>query len=844
MTRWVIDLQAADAANRELVGGKAAHLHELLTAGLSVPDAFVVTTEAFHSHFPTPDPAQVPEPPELQAPLLHELQRAVEIHFPEADMPLAVRSSAVAEDTAGASFAGQHDTYYYIDRNSVSQAVRQCWLSLWSAHARSYRADRGRASTERFAMAVVVQRMVQADRAGVCFTTDPTGQFDSAVCIEATWGLGAALVDGRVSPDRLFLSRSGTVLRQHIGRKRHKVSASMDNPDGSRLEPVPAQQQGVSVLSDEQAEAVLQQSLAAEALFGGPQDVEWAFAGNSLFILQSRPITTLAASDGSVAARPEIYPSGEWILFKPVAENFLEPLTPMSVDLLGQVLPASLGRFIDGRYYLNFRRMAQLLPFKWSNRQLADAILLRGAAPRLKIDWRKAPFAAVAGVIAYLAVGISWHRTARLSRESLGAFAELCRSVEADESYDSRAALFRLAFGRGPFESMGRQALQANISAGRYFLYIGALRSFLARYAPDFPENHINHLCSGEPDMRSRQMIEGIQQLAKVAAEDPQLAAKLNAQAPGGYSELLASLPIEHPFSRALTDFLSTYGHRCVREIELATPRWREDPATVLQMVRNYLQEDLQIATDRHSLHLLARDALRQALPRRWQQRLALYLVRRVRYYVTLREDTRHYHTMAFATVRGKLMNLGLQLVQDERLRVQEDVFFLSWAEADALSRGELDWMDVAGRVRQRRRLNQSLSRQRPPETIHIADMEATSDGTSDEQTGSQELKGHCASPGTAEGPVRIITDPTTAAHLAPGDILVAPYTDPAWTPLFPIAAAVVVEVGSYLSHAGTIAREYQIPCLVDVGDCTSKLRDGQRVRVLADEGRIEIVTP
>ena len=844
MTRWVVNLQAPEAADRALVGGKAAHLHQLLAAGLSVPDAFVVTTDAFHCHFPTPDPAEVPELPDFQTPLLHELQRAVDDHFPEPDTPLAVRSSAVAEDTAGASFAGQHDTYYYIDRNRVADAVRHCWLSLWSAHARAYRTGRESVAAERFAMAVLVQRMVQADRAGVCFTREPTGKFETAVCIEATWGLGAALVDGRVSPDRLILSRNGSVLRQHIGRKRHKVAASINNPDGSRLEPVPAQQQGVSVLSDEQVQAVLQQSLAAEALFGGPQDVEWAFAGNRLFILQSRPITALATGSRAVTAGPTIFPPGEWILFKPVAENFLEPLTPISADLLGQVLPASIGRFIDGRYYLNFRRVKQLLPFKWSNRQLADAVLLRGAAPRLKIDWRKAPVAAVAGVLAYLAVGVSWHRTARLSPKSFEAFAALCRAVADDTRYDPRDALFRLFLGHGPFESMGRQALQANISAGRYFLFIGALRSFLARYAPDFQENHINHLCSGEPDMRSRQMIEDIQQLAKVASEDPQLAAKLRAQAPDGYSELLASLPIEHPFCRCLADFLNNYGHRCVREIELATPRWREDPVTVLQMVRNYLQEDLHIATDRHSLHLLARDALRQALPRRWQQRLALHLVRRIRYYVTLREDTRHYHTMGFATVRSKLVNLGLKLVQDGRLRVQDDVFFLTWTEADALNRGELDWMDVAARVRQRRRLHQSLSRQRPPEIINIPDMEATSVHSTVETTESQELKGHCASPGTAEGPVRIITDPTTAAHLAPGDILVAPYTDPAWTPLFPVAAAVVVEVGSYLSHAGTIAREYQIPCLVDVSDCTARLRDGQRVRVLADEGRIEIITP
>jgi pyruvate,water dikinase len=255
-------------------------------------------------------------------------------------------------------------------------------------------------------------------------------------------------------------------------------------------------------------------------------------------------------------------------------------------------------------------------------------------------------------------------------------------------------------------------------------------------------------------------------------------------------------------------------------------------------------------------LQLLARDSLRRALPRRWQQALADYLIRRVSYYTSLREDTRHYHAMAMDVTRSKLLDLEQALITEGRLRLTGDVFYLTWDETQALRTRRLDWSDVASRIRRRRRRERDLARAGPAETLGTelqplgraaacADAQtaaATDPATADGKQRCVVLTGQCASPGSAEGRVRIVLDPTTANDLEAGDILVAPYTDPAWTPLFPLAAAVVVEVGSFLSHAGTVAREYGIPCLVDVIDCTSRLREGEHIRVFASEGRLEVV--
>ncbi|MFU8818041.1 MAG: PEP-utilizing enzyme, partial [Pseudomonadales bacterium] len=539
---------------------------------------------------------------------------------------------------------------------------------------------------------------------------------------------------------------------------------------------------------------------------------------------------------------------GSWVLFKPMAENFTEPLTPMTADLIRRMLPPGC-RFFDGRLYIDLDRAARLCPFKWSEEELADVLLLRGGIPELTWNWRRLPLLAAAGAVAYLLEGISWHRTSRLTPASLAEYAWTCDRVRNAPDYDVVQGLHRLVFGRHPLEPMGRMAFYVNVSSGRYFLLLGALMKLLQRYAPDFDRHLISQLCSGDGQTRSRQMIEGVRALADVARGDEALQREMLTVDGSQLVSLLAALPQEHPFATAVTSFLSRFGHRCQREMELATPRWREDPAALLLMVRNYLKAGPQSAEDSQATGERAEQALRAALPRRWQQRLAGYLVARIRYYVALRENTRHYHTMAMDVTRSKLLDLEQRLLAESRLRSPGDIFYLTWEEADGLGRAKLGWQDVAGNVRRRRRSRSRAARSGASEVLQAGNpmptrVSAAATAANGDTNDGTVLTGQCASPGTGEGRVRVILDPSTAADLEAGDVLVAPYTDPAWTPLFPLASAVVVEVGSFLSHAGTVAREYRIPCLVEVADCTSRLRDGQRVRVLASEGRIEVLEP
>jgi pyruvate,water dikinase len=825
---WLLPLDDNRCSDPELVGGKASQLHALIKDDFPVPQAWVLTQAAFDGHFPDASAVETPDRPMLQMLVQASLREVAEELLTGATSYLAVRSSALAEDGVDHSYAGQHATYYYVTADSLGKAVIDCWLSLWSDAASAYRAQVPYQTL--FGMPIIIQQMVPAERSGVCFTRDPTGRHPQQMLIEASWGLGAALVDGRVSPDRYRLDADLNLTDQQIGQKRLKVVADLSNPDGSRLEGVPVHQQTKPVLSPAQATRIAELAARAERLNDGPQDMEWAMVGEEVHVLQSRPITALP----SPSTPADI--TGRWVLFKPIVENISQPLTPLTVDLFRRVLPP-IGQFIQGRYYLNADLLKLLIPADLDDSVLQDLLMLRPVDPKPPLNWRRLPKTLGLLIGSYLSFGISWHRTARVPLERLSDFTERCESVVADETQNPLTILSALFLNRNPLAPISQLAFQVNISAGRYFLLTDLLTRLLNKWAPDFDQrNHLALLTSGGEAMISQQMVEAVKDLAKLASDDPETRALLLDDPIPDTGSVLHNLDPDQPFARAFTGFLERFGHRAIGEIELMTPRWREDASAVVQMVRNLLkQEGLPAAVDPHGLRLAAQDTLHQALPELWQRKLIDWLLTRIRYYVTARENTRYFHTMTFAAVRARIKQWELALLENQRLRCIDDVFFLEWPELSALEAGALDWQDVEARILERRRLYHRLCDSEPQESFNLG-MQPLAD------LAGELCHGDCASPGVAEGRARVILNPGTSVSIEPGEILVAPYTDPAWTPLFPAAAAVVVEVGSFLSHAGTVAREYQIPCLVDVRNCTRIIQTGQLIRVNANEGWVEIV--
>ncbi|HXV85676.1 MAG TPA: PEP/pyruvate-binding domain-containing protein, partial [Gemmatimonadales bacterium] len=774
--------------------------------------------------------------------------RALTAHR-SAAVSCAVRSSAPAEDLAGASFAGQHGTYYYVGAARLVDVIRRCWASLWSAEAAAYRATRGipHASVH---MAVVVQEMVQSEVSGVAFTVNPVTGSPDHVVIEATWGMGAALVDGRVTPDRYLVARDGlTVRERRIAEKRVMVASRVSRERDARLERVSLSLQHRETLSDDQVRAVAQWSLKCERHFGAPQDVEWARADGRLYLLQSRPITTLEGT-GRVGQRGI---KGKWVLFKALAENFTDPMTPLSQDLLANPFPPGL-RFIGGRLYLNLAMARPLVPFRLTDRELADVLYLThaGSGRPLAVSWVRLPTTLLALLVNHLVFGVVMARTRDMPDDFMDRYRALCNRVVQDPATDPPTALRRLFTKPELLDPIGYMPVMVNLASMRFMPWMAVLRYLLRRWVTNPRPDAVALLCSGGEGVLSAEMGRRIAELAGEAGSVPAVRQIILSLEPEDALDRLRAEPDARAFLGRLDAFLGVHGHRAVREFEIAAPRWEENPAQVVGLIRNHL-----LASAGPPVHTSA--AAPAAVRARYEAELAQALLplpleralglrrrliglaaRRARYYLKLRENSRFYHIMGLGAVRKKVLAVEAELLRGGKLKCRDDIFFLTWDEIHALREGRVAWSDLDTGVRERRMNHVRLSKMTPPRTIGLGPDPGAPDLVPDDGT---TLRGFGASPGRYQGVARVILDPAVDAALHPGEVLVAPYTDPAWTPLFLVAGAAVVEVGSYLSHAGTVAREYGMPCVVDVPDAPLRIATGVRVEVDGDAGTVRILS-
>lgn len=862
---WLDEVRAADRAR---VGGKAANLGELLAAGFPVPPGFVISAQAAARHL-----RALELEPELWAleaasgETVTALSARVRERIEQGELPqalaaalaaahhrlltgrdgvqCAVRSSATAEDLGAASFAGQHGTYYYVEAEHLSKRVRQCWASLWSPEAISYRATHG-IDGGSVAMAVVVQEMIPSEVAGVTFTLNPVTGDRAELVVESSWGMGAALVDGRVSPDRFVLGRDGLAVRERrIATKRLMVAPRLEAGQQARLEEVPLDRRTRESLGPGELRVVAEWALRAEVHFGQPQDVEWAWSAGRFWLLQARPVTVAGRADVGRGI------AGRWVLFKPVAENFTEPLTPLSADMVCSVLPPAGLRVIRGWVYMDVAALERLLPFDASAEELAEHVYsMSRDGPDWKLAWSKLPPLLLAGLAGFLVCAVVLARCRALPDSALEGGRDLARRLAADDGVAPEQVMRRFWLLPSIFAPVAHMPVFVNLASAVGFPWLFALRGLLRRWVPELRAEAEALLSSGSEGVLSAEMGRGIVALAAIARRSPPVREMLANRAPERALEALRAEPEASPFLDALATFLAQNGHRAIKEFELRSPRFDEEPSVVLGMVRNAIgldaaQLDREGRAARARERLLAR--LREslaALPLEratgLRLRLILAAAERARYYLKLRENSRFYHIMGPATVRSKVKRIEALLIRDGRLKCKDDVFFLTFAELSGLQAGRLGWLDVEDLVRERRIEHVRLSKLGPPKTIgfELRPRPVPAPAAGD----NLRLEGRGASPGRHQGRARVILDPTVDSRIEPGEVLVAPYTDPAWTPLFLTAGAAVVEVGSYLSHAGTVAREFGMPCLVDVPEATHRIRTGDLLDVDADAGRVSVL--
>jgi phosphoenolpyruvate synthase/pyruvate phosphate dikinase len=843
--QYVSGLQDVDRTHVALVGGKGAHLGELSRIdGVRVPAGFCVTTHAYRRIV-----AQAPsvdgrvdqlsrlDPDDRQAirTLSAEIRQAIEgIVVPDElaaaigdalaklgeHAAYAVRSSATAEDLPTASFAGQQDTYLNVTGPAaVLRHVSRCWASLFTERAVIYRHRNG-IDHRKVHMAVVVQRMVVPQAAGILFTADPVTGNRKVASVEATVGLGEALVSGRVNPD-VFTVRDGDVVTRTVA--------------------IGPEQREQPVLTDAQAVEIVRLGRRIEAHLGHPQDVEWCLADDGFHIVQSRPITTVFPIPPAADQENHVYISvGHQQMMtdamKPLGLSVWQLTTPRCMAEAGGRL------FVDvtGILAAPASRAGFLALAGRSDPLIGDAlrtVVERGDFIRPLPDTGPAwspPGGATDQV----------ETDPGIVTELVGRYEASIAAVKRDIRTKAGPALFDFIVAsigelkRIQFDSGSIQVIMAGMEATWW------LNEQLQEWLGE--KNAADPLTLSVPHNITSEMGLALLDVADVIRPHPEVVAFL--QHVDGES-FLDELPARAGGAQArdaIRGWLDRYGMRCVGEIDITRPRWSERPSTLVPVIldnvrlfeageaerrfeqgRQQAQRKEQEVLDR--LRALPDGARKAAEAKR--------MIDRVRTFSGYREYPKYHMISRYFVYKQAMLDEADRLVRAGVLGDREDIFYLRFEELHDVVRTNRADEQL---IRERRTEFRTWQALTPPRVL-TSDGEAVAGSYRRDGAPAGALIGLPVSAGTVEGRARVILD-MAQADIEPGDILVTAHTDPSWTPLFVAVAGLVTEVGGLMTHGAVVAREYGLPAVVGVVGATRLIPDGQRIRVHGTDGYVELL--
>lgn len=813
----VLWLSEAAEAGRERVGGKAESLGRLAAAGFRVPDAFVIPVDR------TSGLESVPPESESFAAVLGAYRRLA-----PGDGAVAVRSSAVGEDSAGASFAGQHTTVLDVcGEEPLANAIRDCLASLYSEAAVAYREKSG--STEPARMAVVVQRMVPAEAAGVAFSIDPLTGDTNRVVVEAVAGLGEQLVSGQIEADRMVLARNSLeVLESHFA--------------------------GTPVLTEELAREAGRAVLAAEEAFGSPQDIEFAWAEGTLWTLQSRPVTTMPQTNGGGWTSEFDTATGEEDYWTSANVQEILPgiLSPLTITVFTETVPRS--------YTADYRRMKLLSKDEdprfvgfFYNRAFLNITATRTVADRVLGGSGDAIEHRYLGGEAANAGGTKhsrklWkHRIVSapyLLMNMLGLERSTNRIDRETRDFERRVRALRPeSLSDAEIEAIRDELINFNADSASTHLQVTGVAGFgfenvsklVQPILGEETEGRVPTLFTGLHGVESAQIGLDLWELSRVAKRDG-----IEAQVRGpGFDPRDSSLP--KAWREAFGAFIDRHGHRAMNEMESSAMTWRRDPSPVIQVVASYLD----LAPENSPPAALARqEAERERLEHQLagrmnplKRRAFWWTLRQAQGWVALRERTKSIIVRAARLGDDFIPEIQRRLVERGAIDRPDDIFFLTNREVSEFLKGRDGGFQqrVASRRREYERNRHVVLPERfrgrptpiePDLAHHKGDV----------------LTGTPVSPGVVTGRARVIFDPATDGPMQPGEILVAPVTDAGWTPLFALASGLVVDMGSALSHGSTVAREYGLPAVVNVRRGTRSIRTGDLITVNGSTGSVTIL--
>ncbi|MBC1889127.1 phosphoenolpyruvate synthase [Listeria booriae] len=863
MNNYVLEFEKIDQTNKALVGGKGVNLGECAKiSGVQVPTGFCLTTEAYQK--------AVSENEALQA-LLHqlsaqkitnqdqiskigqsirvlieeiEISQEIEAEITDhlakigSEQAYAIRSSATAEDLPTASFAGQHDTYLnIIGKTEILKHIKKCWASLFTDRAIIYRIQNNFEHTD-VQLSVVIQQMVFPSASGILFTADPITGNRKTLSIDASFGLGEALVSGLVSAD-VYKVQENTIIEKNIATK--KLAIYSIKTGGTETKSLPAAQQTNQTITDHQILQLEQLGRNIEAYFGKPQDIEWCLADDQFYIVQSRPITTLFPVPKEADKENHVY------LSVGHQQMMTDPIKPLGLAFYLLITPAPM-RIAGGRLFVDITpnlaapasREILINGIGQSDPLMKDAIetiVAREGFIETNTTEEARPIPTPSADkpienIPEIATSLIANNEASL--------AKLKQTIQTK----SGSAVFDLIledipeFKRVLFNADNLRVLLSAMNAATWLNE--KMQEWLGETnVADTLSQSVDNNITAEMGLELLDVADAIRPYLEV------ITFLQNTKDPN-FLEKLGDLQGGEAARKAITTYLDKYGMRCAGEIDISRTRWSEDPTILIPMILSNIknfqpdashqkfeqarQEALQKEQD-----LLARlKNLPDGEQKAAKTKEVITVLRNLTGY---REYPKYGMINRYFVYKQALLKEAAQLVEAGIIKELEDIFYLDFEELHEVVRTkQLDYTIITTRKADYNQFDKLT----PPRVL-TSDGEIITGKYKRENLPSDAIIGLPVSSGTIEGRARVILN-MADANLEEGDILITPFTDPSWTPLFVSIKGLVTEVGGLMTHGAVIAREYGLPAVIGVENATTRIQDGDHIRVNGTEGYIEIL--
>lgn len=857
----ILDSNSDNIKNEE-IGGKAKNLIQLDRLGLNVPKWCVIPQKTILNQLAESISVEefkiATKTLKVSPTIIEGLKSFFGKNYQ--DKSYAIRSSAIDEDGVEHSFAGLFETFLFVPFSEIEQRIIEIWQSTASDRVIKYREEN--ALPIHFGIGVIVQEMIDADVAGVAFGIDPISQETNSKVISAIFGLGEGLVSGELDADTFSISKGK--INNHLADKKHQFIRKKEQ-NGLEMVSLDPKMQNLATLSEGQIWEISHLLERLEEELNSPQDIEFAYKNKSLFLLQTRPITTLNSND-----------KGEYILWdnSNIIESYPGITTPLTysfilkmyemvyrqfVGLMGvkekeinqhhEVFGNTLG-LVRGRVYynlLNWYKMLAMLPGYSINAENMERMM--GVKERFELneDFKMSKGLArlriIGMIFKMIRLQIQLPKERRRFMKQMNSIMEHYKSIDF-KSLQPEEIISHYSTFEKTLLLKWKAPLINDFFA---MIWFGMLEKKTLKYCPNEPNLHNDLLC-GSQDIISVEPIHLSIEIASKIRKNSNAKSLFESKTPLEIWTILTQGQFPE-IKIAFDDYINRFGDRCVGELKLETISYSQQPQLLVKIIQSYVIQNITQKQKNNGLEDKLRKNAEQKINallkgKRFKKWGYHYILRKTRDLVSNRENLRYQRTRGFGMVRNMFSALGDKLFEQNHLTSSTDIFYLTLEEIKSLENQSFS-EEFRLKIEARKQEFKAYSKQKPPQERFFT----YGNNFTDEyiyslekiEAAEENLSGIGCCPGIVRGKVRIVNDPNDIDSLN-GDILVTSSTDPGWVTLFPTASAIIVERGSLLSHSAIVSREMGIPCIVSVTGLLRTLKTGDEILMDGSTGKIKFV--